>query len=106
MTSHQVSERTAFFLKRKSGEQEVLYGEMREHYKLRSTIAHGGTSTRANRELTQQFGKLLLIVHSALLKVLGDTKVTSIFESARGNQFNRALKNLVSRGKVELDDGE
>lgn len=101
--SHQVSERTAFFLGRNSREQEAMYDGMRNHYGLRSTIAHGGTSKKKSKDMTTAFGDLLLIVQSSLLKVLSDPDLTNTFHSASSKQFNRALRNLVFRGSMEQD---
>lgn len=102
--SHQVSERTAFFVMSDSRDRETLYEEMRTHYKLRSTIAHGGTAKKRSQDMTKGFGDLLMILRSALIKIFGDPALTSIFESANTTQFNRALRNLVFRGEIALHD--
>ena len=104
--SHQVSERTAFFLKDNSQEREALYEQMRDHYKLRSTIAHGGTSKKASRELTRAFEDLLLILRAALINVFSDYELTDIFQSSSSKEFNRALRHLVFHGRVQLEGGQ
>jgi len=102
--SHQVSERTAFFLKHTSQERECLYEEMKGHYGRRSTIAHGGTSKKTkSEEMSMAFGDLLRLVQASLLKILGDPDLTAIFQSASQDKLNRALRNLVFRGRLELD---
>lgn len=100
--SHQVSERTALFLKASSREQESLYAEMKKHYRLRSTIAHGGSSKKKSDDMTKPFGELLLILQASLSKVLGDSVLTDIFQSASSNALSRSLQNLVFRGKIVL----
>lgn len=102
--SHQVSERTAFFLKKGSRKRESLYEEMKKHYGLRSTIAHGGSSTRKGNDMTRAFGELLLIVRASLLKVLGDSNLTDIFQTASATALSKSLRNLVFREKIELSD--
>ena len=79
---------------------------MRDHYKLRSTIAHGRTSKKASRELTEAFADLLSIVRALLISVFSDSGVTDVFLSSSSEQFNRAMRNLVFRGRIDLENGQ
>ena len=101
--SHQVSERTAFLLRATAPDREAVYDEMRKAYKLRSTIAHGGTTRQGQEELERSFQQLLLLLRESLLKVLTDAALRELFQSANSNQFNKAMRNLVFRGRAEVD---
>jgi len=71
--SHQVSERTAFFLKQSPNEREDLYNQMRSHYSLRSRIAHGGTPDGGRDRLEDSFGQLLRTLRDALARILDES---------------------------------
>lgn len=96
--SHQVSERTAFFLKQSPSEREELYDQMRSHYALRSRIAHGGRPDGGREKLEGSFTQLLLILRNVLAQILEEPALLSLFRSGSSEQFNHAMRNLIFRG--------
>ncbi|HMC66150.1 MAG TPA: hypothetical protein VKI65_14535, partial [Gemmataceae bacterium] len=98
--SHQVSERTAFFLKQLSNEREELYNQMRSHYSLRSRIAHGGTPNGGRETLKDSFSQLLLTLRDALARILGESALLTLFRLGSNEQFNKAMRSLVFHGSV------
>ena len=101
--SHQVSERVAFFLCQEPDRREKLYQQLRDFYRLRSTIAHGGTVTDKMSKAEESFQELLFLLRESLLKVLGDTELLNLFRSATSKQFAAAMKALVFRGHLATE---
>lgn len=106
--AHQVSERTAFFLKQTPDEQEQLYDLMKQHYSLRSKIAHGGTPNVGQVKAEASYEHLLQTLRDALVRILRDPALLNLFGSGNDDQFRRSMRSLVFRGAVtgiESDTG-
>lgn len=101
--AHQVSERTAFFLKQSPEDRENVYDSMKRHYALRSRIAHGGTPTDGREKLEASFGQLLQTLRDSLVRIVEDSAVLNLFGSGSSDQFNRAMRSLVFRGTTIIE---
>ncbi len=101
--AHQVSERTAFFLKQSPEDREDVYRSMKRHYALRSKIAHGGTPDDGRESLDASLCHLLHSLRDSLLRIMNDSLVSRLFRSGSSDQFNRAMQCLVFHGAIPID---
>jgi len=100
--SHQVSERSAFFLREDVAQREAVYDEMRALYKMRSDIAHGRTTKGKAKQLETSFAGLLLLLRESLVKVLTNCSLLDLFHAAKAEDFNKAMRSLVFSGECSI----
>ncbi len=96
--SHQVSERIAFFLSRHEDKRLRLYESMKKWYGIRSLVAHGG-ALNPQRNYSTEFSALLRTLRAALLRILNNHALITLFTTARGNAFGDAMKKLLFFGR-------
>ncbi|WLD14698.1 hypothetical protein [Planctellipticum variicoloris] len=98
--THQVSERSAFFLAGTPDQRVETYDAMKSLYDLRSKIAHGTSVNPEKDDLKGSFKKLRGFLADTLRRILQAPSTFTLFNSDSSKDFSTAMKSLVFRGEV------